>query len=147
MELADLVLINKADIDPLAAQRAQLQITSAMQLLGMFSGYSEANWQPKALLLSALNAHGVDAFWAAVNDFKSRQTLNRKFAARRQQQTLAWMWERIDAGLKQAFRSHPAVSDLLPEMVAQVVSGQIPASKAARNLLAAHTERAQAAIK
>ena len=147
MELADLVLINKADIDPLAAQRAQLQITSAMQLLGMFSGYSEANWQPKALLLSALNAHGVEAFWAAVNDFKSRQTVNGKFAARRQQQTLAWMWERIDAGLKQAFRGHPAVSALLPEMVAQVVSGQIPASKAARNLLAAQAGQAQAAIK
>ncbi|NQW93669.1 MAG: methylmalonyl Co-A mutase-associated GTPase MeaB, partial [Polaromonas sp.] len=46
MELADLVVINKADIDAIAAQRAQLQITSAMQLLGMFSGYVETNWHP-----------------------------------------------------------------------------------------------------
>ena len=147
MELADLVIINKADIDPIAAERAQLQITSAMQLLGMFSGYKEANWHPKALLLSALKGEGLAPFWLAVMDFKARQLGNGKFAARRQQQTLLWMWERIDAGLKQAFRSHPAVSALLPDMLAQVASGQIPASKAARNLLAAQSGRAQAAIK
>ena len=139
MELADLVIINKADIDAIAAQRAQLQITSAMQLLGMFSGYSDANWHPKAILLSALNGQGVDAFWAAVTEFKTRQNGNGKLAARRQQQSLAWMWERIDAGLKLAFRHDPAVSALLPVLIAQVSSGQIPASAAARNLLAAQS--------
>ena len=139
MELADLVIINKADIDAIAAQRAQLQITSAMQLLGMFSGYSDANWHPKAILLSALNGQGVDAFWAAVTEFKTRQNGNGKLAARRQQQSLAWMWERIDAGLKLAFRHDPAVSALLPVLIAQVSSGQVPASSAARNLLAAQS--------
>ena len=139
MELADLVIINKADIDAIAAQRAQLQITSAMQLLGMFSGYSDANWHPKAMLLSALNGQGVDGFWAAVTEFKTLQNGNGKLAARRQQQSLAWMWERIDAGLKLAFRQDPAVSALLPVLIAQVSSGQIPASAAARNLLAAQS--------
>ena len=139
MELADLVIINKADIDAIAAQRAQLQITSAMQLLGMFSGYSDANWHPKAMLLSALNGQGVDGFWAAVTEFKTLQNGNGKLAARRQQQSLAWMWERIDAGLKLAFRQDPAVSTLLPVLIAQVSSGQIPASAAARNLLAAQS--------
>jgi hypothetical protein len=42
-----------------------------------------------------------------VTEFKALQTANGKLAARRQQQALAWMWERIDAGLKQAFRQHP----------------------------------------
>ena len=135
MELADLVVINKADIDAIAAQRAQLQITSAMQLLGMFSGYVESNWHPKAIQLSALKGEGVEPFWAAVADFTARQTANGKFAARRQAQALSWMWERIDAGLKQAFRRHPDVSALLPQFTAQVASGQLPASTAARNLL------------
>ena len=147
MELADLVVINKADIDAIAAQRAQLQITSAMQLLGMFSGYVESHWHPKAMLLSALNGQGVDAFWAAVTEFETLQTANGKLAARRQQQSLAWMWERIDAGLKLAFKQNPAVSALLPTLAAQVVGGQIPASKAARNLLEAQSAYAQAAIK
>ena len=138
MELADLVVINKADLDAIAAQRAQLQITSAMQLLGMFSGYSEANWHPKAIQLSALNGQGMDAFWAAVTEFKTLQTASGKLAARRQQQAMAWMWERIDAGLKQAFKQNPAVSALLPKMMAQVAAGQISPSFAAHNMLFAH---------
>jgi LAO/AO transport system kinase len=146
MELADLVVINKADIDAIAAQRAQLQITSAMQLLGMFSGYVETNWHPKAMLLSALKGEGVALFWADVLEFQARQTANGKFANRRQQQSLAWMWERIDAGLKQAFKQNPAVSALLPVLMTQVVSGEIPASTAARQLLAAHLDQATKAI-
>ena len=145
MELADLVVINKADIDAIAAQRAQLQITSAMQLLGMFSGYVESHWHPKAIQISALKGQGVDAFWAQVLDFKARQTDSGKFASRRHQQSLAWMWERIDAGLKQAFRQNAAVSALLPEMLAEVGAGRLPPSTAARNLLLAQAQRAQVA--
>ena len=145
MELADLVVINKSDIDAIAAQRAQLQITSAMQLLGMFSGYVEANWHPKAIQISALKGDGVEAFWAEVQDFKARQTANGKFAERRKQQSLSWMWERVDAGLKQAFKQDPAVSRLLPQLLAQVTSGQLPASTAARNLLSAQSIYARAA--
>ena len=155
MELADLVIINKADIDAHAAMRAEAQITSAMRLFGLVNnamGRDQAtnfdkNWHPQVMQLSALHNKGVDAFWAAVTQFKNLQTANGRLTARRQQQSLAWMWERIDAGLKQAFRQDPAVSALLPTLVAQVSSGHIPASIAARNLLAAQSTRAQAAIK
>ncbi len=124
MELADLVVINKADIDAIAAQRAQLQVTSAMQLLGMFGTiHSESRWHPKAIQLSALNGHGIDAFWAAVTEFKDLQTVNGKLAARRKQQSLAWMWERIDAGLMLAFRQNPAVNALLPDVVPKWPAG------------------------
>jgi len=135
MELADLVVINKCDIDAIAAQRAQLQITSAMQLLGLFGRHDETHWYPKALQLSALNAQGVDTFWAAVNEFKTLQTANGELVARRRQQSLAWMWERIDAGLKQAFRNNPAVRASLAGLTSAVASGQMPASTAARQLL------------
>ena len=141
MELADLVVINKADIDALAAQRAQLQITAAMQLLGMFGSHSEALWHPKAMQISALNGQGVDIFWAAVTEFRTLQTANGRLATRRQQQSLAWMWERIDAGLKQAFRQHPQVQQLLPELTQAVMAGRVPASTAARNLLLASVNR------
>ena len=146
MELADLVVINKADIDALAAQRAQLQITAAMQLLGMFGSHSDAIWHPKAMQISALNGQGVDTFWAAVMEFKTLQTANGRLTARRQQQSLAWMWERIETGLKQAFRQHPQVQRLLPEMTQAVLAGRLPASTAARNMLLAHMGIAQAAI-
>jgi len=142
MELADLVVINKVDIDAIAAQRAQLQITSAMRLLGLFGHHDETSWHPKALQLSALNGQGVDTFWAAVTEFKTLQTANGKLAARRQQQSLAWMWERIDAGLKQAFRQQPQVQQLLPQLTQEVLTGRLAASTAARNLLLAHMNRA-----
>jgi LAO/AO transport system kinase len=135
MELADLVLINKSDIDPLAAERARLQITAAMQLLGMFGSHDDKHWHPKALLLSALNAQGIDDFWAAVNDFKALQTADGKLVERRKAQSLAWMWERIDAGLKLQFRQNPQVRALLPQMLKDVSEGRVAASTAARNLL------------
>ena len=138
----DLQAIKKADIDALAAQRAQLQITAAMQLLGMFGGYDEKNWHPKALQLSALNSQGIDTFWAAVSEFRALQAANGKFEARRQQQALAWMWERIDNGLKHAFRQHPQVKALLPQMTQDVLAGRLAASTAARNLLSAHMGQA-----
>ncbi|MBS0292035.1 MAG: methylmalonyl Co-A mutase-associated GTPase MeaB [Proteobacteria bacterium] len=142
MELADLVVINKADIDPAAATRAQAQITSSLRLLG-FHGNPERDphdahhWSPKVLQISALQHQGVDGFWAAVQAFRQMQTANGQLAARRERQALAWMWERIDAGLKQAFRHHPQVRALLPQMQQDVAAGRIAASTAARNLLAA----------
>lgn len=140
MELADLVLINKIDIDPLASERARLQITAAMQLLGMFGGYSALNWHPKALPLSALNGQGVDAFWTAVNEFKTLQNANGKLTERRKSQSLAWMWERIDAGLKLQFKQNQQVQALLPQLLKDVLEGRVAASTAARNLLNAENK-------
>ncbi len=147
MELADLVAINKADLDADAATRAQAQITSALRLFGQHGHPDHAHhdagiWHPKVLQLSALSGQGVDRFWTAVTEFKDLQTANGKLAARRQHQALAWMWERIDAGLKQAFRQDPQVRELWPVLIAEVAQGRIAASTAARNLLAAHMQRA-----
>lgn len=147
MELADLVVINKADIDAAAATRAQAQITSSLRLLGLHGNPEHAHhdqkiWHPQVIQLSALMGQGVDMFWAAVLQFKSLQTQNGNLAARRQQQSLAWMWERIDAGLKQAFRQHPRVQEMLPQLTQEVLAGRLAASTAARNLLLANGNRA-----
>jgi LAO/AO transport system kinase len=139
MELADLVVINKADIDPDAATRARAQITSALRLLGLHGNpdhmhHDEAIWHPQAMQISALLGQGVDTFWAEVSQFKHIQTANGKLQVRRQRQALAWMWERIDAGLKQRFRAHPQVRDQLEYITAEVAAGRLPASTAARQL-------------
>ncbi len=189
MEIADLVVINKADIDANAAMRAEAQITSALRLLGMHgresvhpedhasvrpepstvrpelvdsvrpelvegqpgaiqastgsarteqSSARTERWHPKVVKISALLGQGVDAFWAAVTEFKALQTANGKFALRREQQALAWMWERIEAGLKQSFRTQAAVRQLLPQLSLQVSQGQVAASTAARHLLSVY---------
>ncbi len=172
MEIADLVVINKADIDANAATRAEAQITSALRLLGLHgnperspgrpksasepSGGGEPHevgerggehahahhdaqlWHPRVVRISALLGQGVDTFWAAVNEFKGLQTANGQFALRREKQALAWMWERIEAGLRQGFRSQPRVKALLPNLSQQVRQGQVAASTAARQLLGAY---------
>jgi LAO/AO transport system kinase len=147
MELADLVVINKADIDPNAAMRAQAQITSSLRLLGLHghpdhAHHDDSVWHPQVIQISALLGQGVDAFWNTVRRFRDLQTANGRMAARRQQQALAWMWERIDAGLKQAFRQNPTVREQLPALELQVRNGQLAASTAARTLLAAHAAAA-----
>ena len=142
MERADLVLINKADIDPDAATRAQAQITSALRLFGLHGNpehlhHDETQWQPQVMPLSALKQTGVTEFWQAVQRFNALQAASGRQAKRRSQQAKAWMWERIEAGLTQAFKQHPAVKQQLDSLTEQVVTGQVPASTAARLLLGA----------
>jgi len=166
MELADLVVINKADLDSAAATRAQAQITSSLRLLGLHGNpersqvhqahsahpahdahpgedvQAQRRWQPQVLQLSALLGQGVEAFWEAVRQFKELQSNSGQLAERRRQQAQAWMWERIEAGLKHAFRAHPKVRQLLPELGREVIAGTMAASTAARQLLHTYEQKA-----
>ena len=141
MELADLVVINKADIDPDAATRARAQISSALRLLG--HPYADANaaatgpaWRPRVMQLSALKGDGLAAFWATVEEFRAQQAAQGRLVQRRREQDRAWMWERISAGLQQRFRQHAAVQAALPEASEAVRAGRTTPSRAARQLLA-----------
>jgi LAO/AO transport system kinase len=130
MELADLVVINKADLDADAATRARAQITSALRLLG-----AHAHAAAQVLQLSALKATGLADFWAAITRFRDAQQAAGRLASRRREQDRAWMWERIEAGLRERFRRHPAVRDALPQFAREVQTGTLAASVAARRLL------------
>ena len=147
MELADLVVINKADIDPDAATRARAQITSSLRLLGLHGNPDHLHhdaqvWHPQVIQISALQGQGVDHFWTEVSRYKAVQTANGQLANRRLRQAQAWMWERIDTGLREAFRHHPGVKALLPALSAEVLAGRQVASAAARELLGAFLETA-----
>jgi len=130
MDLADLVVINKADLDEAAATRARAQITSALRFLGP---HTTAGTQ--VLQMSALKGAGVQEFWHAVTQFRATQRRAGRFEQRRLEQNQAWMWERIEAGLRQRFREHPAVATALPAIVSDVKGGRLAASVAARRLL------------
>jgi LAO/AO transport system kinase len=140
MELADLVLINKADIDEAAATRARAQITSALRFFGP---HAQAHAGPQGvhdrsaqvLQLSALKGSGLPEFWQAVSAFREAQASSGRLQERRRAQEQAWMWERIEAGLRERFRSHEAVREALPLISADVRAGRLVASVAARRLL------------
>jgi LAO/AO transport system kinase len=75
--------------------------------------------------------------WEKILHFQKLQNANGHLQARRKKQSGAWMWDRIDAGLKNAFENHPAVQALLPSLSAEVNQGSMAASVAARRLLEA----------
>jgi len=136
MELADLVVVNKADLDARAAERAVGQIESALHLVAR---RDDGAWKPRVMATSALAADQVAAVWQVVRSFRLQQEESGALEQRRRGQARAWLLERIDAGLRDAFRRQEAVRAQLDGTVADVDAGRLPVSVAARRLLAAFT--------
>jgi LAO/AO transport system kinase len=118
MELADLVVINKADLDTAAATRAMANISGV-----------------PVMAASALTGEGIDAVWSAVQAQALRRRADGAFDKRRRDQALAWMWDIIGARLKADFKGHPAVRAALPALQDDVVHARSAPSVAARGLL------------
>jgi LAO/AO transport system kinase len=131
MELADIVVFNKTDIDPLAAERAAAQMRSALALLRSTS----PAWRPPVLRLSAARGDGIAEFWRTVEDYRRILDDNGELASRRRHQAHAWMWQLIDSGLRQRFREHPAIKATLPDLSRAVESGATTPTAAAHRLL------------
>ncbi|MBI5793432.1 MAG: methylmalonyl Co-A mutase-associated GTPase MeaB [Rhodocyclales bacterium] len=131
MELADLVVFNKADIDPAAAQLAAAQMRSALSMLHPAS----PNWKPPVLTLSATRKDGLVEFWQAIETFRTTLGASGEFDARRRHQALAWMWQLIDAGLRTNFHQASAVMSALQATTAEVAAGRMTPAVAARRLL------------
>ena len=84
MELADLVVVNKADADRAGANRAQTDLRNALRLLTPHG----AAWQPRVMQASALTGQGVPEVWEAV--LEHRETLGDSLQDKRRAQALAW---------------------------------------------------------
>ena len=131
VEIADMVVINKADIDPQATAVVRAQWRNALHMLRPASQH----WAPPVISLSALRKAGIAEFWAEVEKFRAALEASGEFASKRQHQALAWMWQMIDAGLRQHFRQHPAVRRNLPALAAAVETGHTTPAAAAYTLL------------
>jgi LAO/AO transport system kinase len=131
VELADLVVFNKADLDPHAADLAASQMRSAMTLLRPHS----AHWTPPVLQLSAIKQEGIEAFWQTIEKYCAAMNASGEFAVKRRHQALAWMSELIESGLHERFNNHPGVQASLPELTAAVEAGAVAPTAAAHRLL------------
>jgi len=131
VEIADLVVINKADIDPRATAVAHAQWRNALHMLRPAS----PNWSPPVLTASALHKEGIVDFWAAIEKYRSTLTPTGEFAAKRRHQSLSWMWQLIDSGLRQHFRHHPRVRENLFALTQSVEQGHTTPAAAAYALL------------
>jgi len=131
VEIADLVAINKIDIDPPSAAVAQAQWKQALHMLRPNS----PNWRPSVIGLSALKKEGMADFWAEITRFQTVMTSTGELAEKRRKQSLAWMWNMIESGLHQQFRSNDEVHAELPALSSQVSQGLVTPGIAAKKLL------------
>ena len=131
VEIADLVVINKADIDKQATAVVRAQWRNALHMLRP----AAPNWSPPVIALSALHKQGISDFWEQVEKYQAALKPTGEFAAKRQHQALAWLWQLIDSGLRQHFRQHHKIQDNLPALTRSVEAGQTTPAAAAYALL------------
>ncbi len=132
VEIADLVVINKADIDPRATAVVRAQWRNALHMLRPAS----ANWSPPVITASALHKEGIAEFWENIENYQKALTPTGEFEQKRKHQALAWMWQMIESGLHQQFKDHPGVQASLSRLSTSVENGLTTPAAAAHALLA-----------
>lgn len=133
MELADLVVVNKADGDLVpAAKRAAMEYKAALHLMRPKS----AHWRPDVLLASALKGTGIDEIWTAVSAHRAALEASGEIESHRAAQAQAWMWTEIREGLMTSLKANHEASRLVPRLEAEVKAGRTTPTLAAQQLLA-----------
>ena len=134
VELADLVLVNKADGElAAAARRSAADYASAMRLLRP----PLPEWQVPVRAVSALEGAGIKEVWDDVARFRAALECTGAWSRRRAEQARAALWSEIGDGLLDHFRAAPAVARRLAAVEREVMAGTRTPTAAARALLAA----------
>jgi len=132
VELADAILINKADgANLIPAQSARVEYERALHYLQP----ATQGWQTIALTASALTGEGIPEVWQTIQGFVQSTQLSGAFQKRRRAQERDWMRALIEGHLKEEFYENPKVQELLPKLDNAVMAGEIPATMAAQQLL------------
>lgn len=132
MELADLVVVTKADGDlASAANHAAADLRRAIHLLR--PKYHELTTE--TLLVSSTSGTGVPEVWAAIEAIHRTLAATGQLEGLRAGQARAWLWDEIRTGLLERFRALPATQAALAELEAQVVAGEVAPTIAAQRLL------------
>ncbi|NNL00095.1 MAG: methylmalonyl Co-A mutase-associated GTPase MeaB [Xanthomonadales bacterium] len=132
VELADLILINKADDDmEKLAGRSAAEYRNALRLLHPRS----ADWKVEVQTCSARDSVGIAEAWLTV--LRHHEILNKsgQLNSRRAAQALDWMWSEVNESLLSALREDPEVCRVIPILEASVSEGRLPPLEAAEQLL------------
>lgn len=136
MEMADLLVINKADGNNVAkANMAKAQYSSALQLFPQ----RQSEWKPTAVTASALHHTGLGDIWEIVLEYIKLTKENQYFTLNRKEQSKFWMYETINEALRNAFYNNPEIEKKLVETENSVQSNQMSPFKAANILLQLHS--------
>ena len=132
LELADVVVVNKADGNhAVEAKAAARELTAALRLIYP----RETLWRPPVLTMSALTGDGLVQLWDTVE--KHRETLDRagEFDARRRAQQVDWTWAMVRDAVLDRVLSHPTVRGSRADIERRVRDGELTPALAAQEIL------------
>lgn len=131
MELADHILINKADGENIKpAKRAQKEYKNAIHLFPPH----EADWEVPVGLCSAAEHSGIEEAWDTIQTFEEKTKKNQFFSHNREKQTIKWFHEMIHARLETEFYTKSGIRDDIKAMEEQLSSQTISVRKAVDQL-------------
>jgi LAO/AO transport system kinase len=134
MEMADLILVNKADgaLEP-EARRTCAEYAGALRLMrprpGDPAGY------PAAACVSALSGAGLADAWARVETLAEARIASGAFAARRRAQAERWFSDALETGLIARLKADPTLGAQRADLARKVAEGAIAPEAAAETLL------------
>jgi LAO/AO transport system kinase len=132
MEMADLLVINKADGDNLGrAAKTQKELKKVLH----YFPEPEKDWAPSVMICSAHTLDGLKEIWSLILDYVEKMTSNGFLSNNRKDQQLHWMEEHIEYLLRQRFYSHSGILWELGEARLKVKEGEVAATSMARNLV------------
>lgn len=138
VEMADLVLVNKADGDLLpAARKVQMEYMSALKLLRR----PGQKWTPKVYPVSSLHDEGFDKVWWKMEQYYEKMLEDETFHQNRRSQYKSWMWNYLQDNIMDRFLSHEKVKSKIRDFERKVESEQIHPAYAADELLRIFTEQ------
>ncbi len=131
MEMADHIVINKADKDNLkAARHAQKDYKNAVHLFPP----NEANWEVPVGLCSAIEKTGIEEVWNDIITYEQQTSASGWFEENRKNQTLHWFHDRIHAKIEENFYSNPSIKDEIQKREELISSQKISVRKAIDDL-------------
>lgn len=132
LELADAIVINKADNDNIQkAQQARKQYENALHLLRP----SSVVWSPPVQTCSALEHSGIDRVWDMILSHREKTMMAGELSTKRKRQSLDWMWSLIEEGLQERFEKNQYVKKELAGIASAVEKGETSPTAAAKRLL------------
>jgi LAO/AO transport system kinase len=133
VELADMIVVNKADGDNLPrAKLAAAEYSAALHILAPRS----PNWSPPVMTCSALTNDGMAQLWAHILDHQKKLTASGELEARRGEQQVKWMWTMLEERLFEPLRSDRALKAALPRIESEVAAGQLAPAIAVEQIAA-----------
>jgi LAO/AO transport system kinase len=132
MEMADMVVINKADGDNIRmSEMARIQYQNALHIFPQ----SESGWSPVVSTASAIKNMGISNVWDEITKFKKLVESNGYFLKNRNHQQIQWMYNNINEELKQLFYGSKNISTKLKVLEQHIVNSKISPVKAAQKII------------